>query len=102
MTKYMKGESTMKLGEFLSTLRTKNVQVTVNDLQDELVCKIDAASYAALDDTVENRKVSRWEITGASAIKVVINDVENTNDNTGGNTDPSDPGNDPGTDPSNP
>lgn len=64
----------MKLKDFLNTLRTSNVTVTINDLQDKLVCKIDAASVAALSDDLENREISRWTINGASAISVVIND----------------------------
>lgn len=88
----------MKLQDFLSTLRSKNVQVVINDLQDNLVCKIDAASYAALADELENRTVNRWEIAGATSLKVVLNDavVDNTNDNS------SDPGTDPNNDPSSP
>ena len=88
----------MKLSDFLSTLRTKNVTVTINDLQDNLVCKIDAASVAALSDDLEARTINRWEIAGASAIKLVINEAEN-NSSDSGNTDP---GTDPGTDPSDP
>ncbi len=84
----------MKLSDFLSTLRTKSVLVTINDLQDNLVCKIDAASYAALDDAVESRTISRWEIAGATALKVVINEADNSSN--------TDPGTDPGTDPSDP
>ena len=70
----MKGVKNMKLNDFLTTLRTTNVTVTINDLQDKLVCKIDAASVAALSDDLENREISRWQINGASAISVVIND----------------------------
>ena len=64
----------MKLSDFLSSLRTNNVTVTINDLQDKLVCKIDAASYAALDSDIESRTVNRWTIAGATAITVVLND----------------------------
>ena len=64
----------MTLKAFLSTLRTNNVTVTVNDLQDKLVCKIDAASFAALSDDLESRTVNRWSINGATAISVVLND----------------------------
>ena len=84
----------MKLSDFLSTLRTKNVTVTINDLQDNLVCKIDAASVSALADDLEARTVSRWEIAGATALKVVINEADNSSN--------TDPGTDPGTDPSDP
>lgn len=92
----------MKLSDFLSTLRTKNVTVTINDLQDNLVCKIDAASVSALADDLEARTVSRWEIAGATALKVVINEADNSSNSGGdsGNTDPDN--NDPGTDPSDP
>ncbi len=92
----------MKLSDFLSTLRTKNVTVTINDLQDNLVCKIDAASVSALADDLEARTVSRWEIAGATALKVVINEADNSS-NSGGDSENTDPGNnDPGTDPSDP
>lgn len=92
----------MKLSDFLSTLRTKNVTVTINDLQDNLVCKIDAASVSALADDLEARTVSRWEIAGATALKVVINEADNSS-NSGGDSGNTDPGNnDPGTDPSDP
>ena len=64
----------MTLKTFLSTLRTNNVTVTVNDLQDKLVCKIDAASFAALSDELESRTINRWQINGATAIAVVLND----------------------------
>lgn len=64
----------MTLKAFLSTLRTNNVTVTVNDLQDKLVCKIDAASFAALSDDLESRTINRWSINGATAIAVVLND----------------------------
>ena len=65
----------MKLIDFLSTLKTKNVQVTINDLQDNLICKIDAGSVDALDDKIEARTVQRWTILGATALMVVLNDA---------------------------
>lgn len=64
----------MKLKDFLSALKTDNVTVTINDLNDNLVCKIDAASFAALSDELENRTINRWQIKGATAIMVVLND----------------------------
>ena len=83
----------MKLSDFLSALRTNNVTVTVNDLQDKLVCKIDAASYSALSDDLEARTINRWQIVGATALLVILNEADNSNN--------SDPGNDP-SDPSDP
>lgn len=64
----------MKLRDFLSTLRTNNVTVTVHDLEDKLVCKIDAASVSALADDLEARTINRWQMAGATAINVVLND----------------------------
>lgn len=64
----------MKLRDFLSTLRTNNVTVTVHDLEDKLVCKIDAASVSALADDLETRTINRWQMAGATAINVVLND----------------------------
>lgn len=64
----------MTLTQFLSALRTTNVTVTVNDLQDKQVCKIDAASVAALSDDLEQREINRWQINGATSISVVLND----------------------------
>ena len=53
----------MTLTEFLSTLKTNNIQVIVTDLQDVEICKISANSYAALDETVKDRTVNRWTIS---------------------------------------
>ena len=64
----------MKLKDFLSALKTENVTVTINDLNDTLVCKIDAASFAALSDDLEKRTINRWQIKGATAIMIVLND----------------------------
>ena len=70
----MKGEITMKLRDFLSTLKTANVSVIVKDLQDSQVCKVDASSYSALDETVIERTINRWYLNGATSISVVLND----------------------------
>lgn len=92
----------MKLSDFLAALRTNNVTVTINDLQDKLVCKIDAASYSALSDDLENRTINRWNIVGATSIMVVLNDADNSNSDSGNNNSGSDSGNDSGNDPSDP
>lgn len=82
----------MKLSDFLAALRTNNITVTINDLQDKLVCKIDAASYSALSDDLENRIVNRWNINGATSISVVLNDaVAETELETEPTTEPTEP-----------
>ena len=66
----------MTLAAFLSLLKTKNVQVTITDLQDNEIAKVYASSYDALDDDLLARKVNRWSILGASALAVILNEAE--------------------------
>lgn len=67
----------MTLTDFLSTLKTSNVQVVVTDLQDVEICKIYASSVNALADDIEARTINRWQINGATSISVVLNDSPN-------------------------
>ena len=66
----------MKLSDFLSALKTDNVQVVVTDLQGVEVCKIYASSYVALDQDIKDRTVNRWTIKSATSIEIVLNDPE--------------------------
>lgn len=65
----------MTLNQFLATLKTQNVTVVVKTLDDALICKVDAGSYLALDETVNERIINRWYINGATSITVVLNDI---------------------------
>ena len=65
----------MTLTNFLSTLKTANVNVLVKDSEDNEVCKITASSVAALDSSLENSSVNRWYINGATSLTVVLNDA---------------------------
>lgn len=80
----------MTLKQFLESLKTKNVLVTVSDKNDNEICKIYAEGVDSLDDTVEARTVARWQITGATALTVVLDDA-----NTGSGTSDPDPTGDP-------
>ena len=80
----------MTLKQFLETLKTKNVLVTVSDKNDNEICKIYAEGVDSLDDAVEARTVSRWQIAGATALTVVIDDVTNSTD-PDPSSDPTDP-----------
>lgn len=73
----------MKLTDFLSSLKTKNVMVTITDLEDNEIAKIYASSYAALDDSLEARKIYRWTITGATSISVILKDAEDAESDIG-------------------
>lgn len=93
----------MKLQDFLSTLVTKEVMVTLIDYEteNELVT-LKSPGYASLEDTIEARAVRKWEILSATRLSVLLGDVITDTSN---NTDPSDPNtdpSDPNTDPSNP
>lgn len=65
----------MKLSDFLSALKSPNVQVVVTDLQGTEICKIFASSYTALDETVNERTVNRWTIKSATLLEIVLNDA---------------------------
>lgn len=65
----------MNLTQFLSTLKTANVNVLVKDSEDNEVCKITASSVFALDNAIESRSINRWYINGATSITVVLNDM---------------------------
>lgn len=65
----------MKLSDILSTLKTANVQVVVTNLQGAEVCKIYASSYSALDSSISDRTVNRWNIQAATLIDIVLDDA---------------------------
>ncbi len=65
----------MTLYQFLSTLKTNNILVTIKDLADNEIAKAYASSYGALDDELVTRTVARWNVNGATAIAVVLNDA---------------------------
>lgn len=65
----------MTLYQFLSTLKTNNILVTIKDLADNEIAKAYASSYNALDDELVTRTVARWNVNGATAIAVVLNDA---------------------------
>ena len=69
----------MKLSEFLASLTSTNVQVTLTDLNTNTeIITLKASGYASLDDSIENREVMQWSITSASAVKVVLGDALTT------------------------
>ena len=65
----------MNLSNFLSTLKTANVNVLVKDSEDNEICKITASSVSALADDLESRTINRWYINGATSITVILNDA---------------------------
>lgn len=65
----------MNLTQFLSTLKTKDVLVTVIDKDETDICKIYASGYAALEPAIESRTIYKWDMTSAKAITVILDDV---------------------------
>ncbi len=66
----------MTLKQFLESLKSNAVLVTVSDRSGNEVCKLYASGVDALDDAIEARTVNRWEIASSQAISVVLNDAE--------------------------
>ena len=66
----------MTLLQLIETLKTQNVNVTVVDADsDTEIIVFKAAGILGVENDVSARTVRRWEITGASAIKVVLETV---------------------------
>jgi hypothetical protein len=66
----------MKLKDFLASLTSTNVQLTLTDLNSgSEIVSMKASGYASLDDTIEDREVKQWSILSATSIKVVLGAV---------------------------
>lgn len=64
----------MTLLQFISTLSTQNVNVTVKDGDsDTEIIQFKSQGYQGVESDVSARTVKRWEVTGAAAIMVVLN-----------------------------
>lgn len=63
----------MSLLDLITALKTSNVTVTVTDAADDTeIIVFKASGIAGVEGDVSARTVRRWEITGATAIKVVL------------------------------
>lgn len=63
----------MTLAQLIQALKTQNVNVSVIDADtDTEIISFKAQGIAGVEGDVSARTVRRWELTGASAIKVVI------------------------------
>ena len=63
----------MTLLELISTLKTSNITVTVVAAEtDNEIIVFKASGIAGVESDVSGSNVRRWEIIGATAIKVVV------------------------------
>lgn len=63
----------MTLLQLVSALRTNNIKVTVVDADsDNELIVFFSQGVSGVESDVSARTVRRWELTGASAIKVVL------------------------------
>lgn len=63
----------MSLFDLISALNTKDVNVTVTDgTSDAEIIVFKSQGINGVESDVSSRNVRRWEITGATAIKVVL------------------------------
>lgn len=69
----------MKLEDFLSTFKSKEVQVTLIDKTvtstvTELIT-FKAPGYESLDDDLKNREVVEWNISNPAALKIGLGEI---------------------------
>ena len=63
----------MTLAELISTLKTKNVKVTVMDAETEgVIISFFSEGIAGVEGDVSARTVRKWSLDGASAISVSL------------------------------
>lgn len=63
----------MTLNELITALRTQNINVTVKDGDtDTEIIVFKSQGIAGVEGDVSSRTVRRWDVTGASAIEVVL------------------------------
>ncbi len=63
----------MTLLDFVNTLKTSNVKITVKDADsDGVIITFFSEGIGGVEGDVSARTVKRWEIIGASAVTVVL------------------------------
>jgi len=69
----------MKLNDFLSSLTSTSIQVTIVDLNTNTeITSMKASGYASLDEGILNREVKQWSVMSTTAIKVILESAETT------------------------
>ena len=64
------------LSDFLTPLKTGNVQIVIKNLEQEDICKIYADSVSSLDSKLTARTVNRWDIIRNNLIYLYLNNPE--------------------------
>ena len=62
----------MKLLDFISALKSKEVKVTLLDNDDNEIIKFYSEGFSGVEDSVLNRSVKKWSIESQTSIKVVL------------------------------
>ena len=65
----------MTLQNFLTTLKSTDVLVTICDKDTNEICKIYANGIDALDDAIEAREIARWEIISSKQVSIYLKDA---------------------------
>lgn len=60
----------MTLQDFLATFKSWGVSVTIQNQIGDEICTILSGGVSALDETVKNCYILRWEITGVKSIVI--------------------------------
>lgn len=65
----------MTLEQFLSTLASPKVFVTIKEKDGTVVSEIKAITYASLDDTLEAREIEKWEVVSNTNLSIILKEV---------------------------
>lgn len=66
----------MTIKNFLSSLNTINIQVSIKNSDGELICKIFASGSSALSDELAERTINTWSIVRANYLVIVLDEIE--------------------------
>ena len=76
----------MTLQDFISALKTKEIKVILNDIDDNELIKFYSEGYASVESDILARDVSKWSITSTSSITVVLKEEAPTSESTSEST----------------
>ena len=83
----MKEVNSMKLKDFLKTLKTKDVKIVIVDADEVEHIKFYSEGFEGVESDILELEVKKWFVTSPTAIKVYI-DMPESDDSTGDNTEP--------------
>lgn len=65
----------MTVRDFLSTLKSKEIKVTLKDLNEDDIVKFYSEGYAGVESDLLDRTLNKWYLTGTTALTVYLDNV---------------------------